>query len=237
MAGPNVLILGSAPNATEAATWPRTAFDHIVVINNAWRIRPDWSHLIHPEDFPDDRHPPVIAPGQAVIRADDYVPIQNTMGGFVYAGGTMAFTAAYWALGVLRPATLCFMGCDMVYVPDTATHFYGVGAADPLRDDVSLRSLPAKARRFEVFAAERGCAVVNLSRADSVLPYRRASLDQCAGGFPMPAYDAERVAEVRAAEAAAGYIEPSGRYWQRMADFDPAVIDRIDAGWLAAFPT
>ena len=94
----DVLILGSAPYAVQAAEWPHDAFDHVVAINNAWRIRPDWSHLVHPEDFPQDRRPADILPGQQIITADDYVPAQNAYGGFVYAGGTMAFTAGYWAL-------------------------------------------------------------------------------------------------------------------------------------------
>ena len=41
----HVLIIGSGPNAVKAAEL-ETAFDAIVVINNAWRVRPDWSHLI-----------------------------------------------------------------------------------------------------------------------------------------------------------------------------------------------
>ena len=49
----HVLILGSAPNAVEAAQWDHTLFDRIVVINNAWRVRSDWDILIHPDLYPD----------------------------------------------------------------------------------------------------------------------------------------------------------------------------------------
>ena len=48
------------------------------------------------------------------MTATDYVPVQNDFGGFVYAGGTMTFTAGYWALGALKPSVLAFLGCDMV---------------------------------------------------------------------------------------------------------------------------
>ena len=51
------LMLGSAPNTVQAQDWPRAPFDHIVAINNAWRIRPDWDDLCCPWDFPQDRRP------------------------------------------------------------------------------------------------------------------------------------------------------------------------------------
>ena len=98
-----VLIIGSGPNAVASRDWPRTAFDHIVAINNAWAVRPDWDYLIHPDDFPAARRPVDVAPRQKVITSEAYVPAQNDLGGFVYAGGTMAFTAGYWALQALRP--------------------------------------------------------------------------------------------------------------------------------------
>ena len=41
-----VLILGSGPNATLARCWARAPFDHILAINNAWQVRPDWDALI-----------------------------------------------------------------------------------------------------------------------------------------------------------------------------------------------
>ena len=52
----HVLIIGSGPNAVNAAEL-EIAFDAIVVINNAWRVRRDWSHLIYPYDFPKERWP------------------------------------------------------------------------------------------------------------------------------------------------------------------------------------
>jgi len=70
----------------------------------------------------------------------------------------MAFTAGYWALHALRPEVMGFIGCDMVYPKTGATHFYGTGTADPLRDDVTLQDLGAKSARLMVMAAAQGCA-------------------------------------------------------------------------------
>jgi hypothetical protein len=131
------LMLGSAPNALEARDWPRAPFDHIVTINNAWRIRDDWDDLCCPWDFPQDRRPTPAA-HQRLILQEDFVPAQNLYGGFVYAGGTMAFTTAYWMLAELKPAVLAVLGCDMHYPATGETHFYGTGTADPLRPMVAL---------------------------------------------------------------------------------------------------
>ena len=159
-----VLILGSGPNVVASRDWPRDHFDRIIAINNAWAVRPDWDDLIHPDDFPTSKMPPRLKPDQRIIRAADYVPLQNTFGGFVYAGGTMAFTASYWALAALKPKVIAVMGCDMVYDDAQKTHFYGKGTADPLRKDVTLRSLEAKSARLMALAAQQGCAMVNLSK-------------------------------------------------------------------------
>jgi len=169
-----VLIVGSGPNATECENWDRRDFDEIVAINNAWRVRPDWTQLIHPEDFPSERCPDAITSSQRIIDAGDYIPALNAYGGVVYQGGTMAFTAGYWALYHFRPKVLAYIGCDMDYsLPKT--HFYGRGTADPLREDVTLQSLEAKSARLMMMAARQGCAVVNLSSGKSPLlgPLRR----------------------------------------------------------------
>lgn len=229
-----VLILGSAPEATAARDWPRAPFDAIVAINNAWRIRADWDYLIHPEDFPEERHPTHLAPRQRIVTAADYVEVQNRYGGFVYAGGTMAFTAGYWALGALRPRVLAFFGCNMVYAPTGKTHFYGTGTADPLRADVTLRSLEAKSARLALLAAEQGCRCVNLSDAESRLVFPRATPDGLSGLAPRPAR-VSAVAEAKSREAALGYVVPSGRYWLEEGRFDRDEIDALDALWLRAW--
>ena len=225
----SVLILGSGPNVTEARTWPRAPFDHILAINNAWRVRDDWDELIHPSDFPEDRHPPH-GPRTTYKR---YVPAQNAYGGFVYAGGTMAFTAAYWALYHHRPKVIAMMGCDMVYDRSRNTHFYGTGTADPLRADVTLQSLEAKSARLMIHAARQGCAMVNLSSGDSRLVFPRATpqtLDQIAP----PHWNTTIEQHARRAEQRLGYYVPSGKYWKEEHRFDAAKLRAIDALWLRA---
>lgn len=224
-----VLIMGSGINVVEARGWDRSAFDHIVAINNAWAVRPDWDYLICPDDFPTDKRPVDISARQRVITSDIYVPAQNSYGGFVYAGGTMAFTAGYWALHALKPSVIAFIGCDMVYSTGGHTHFYGKGAADPLRPDISLRSLEAKATRMRLFAADNGCALVNLSKTESRLTFPRATPDTLRNVQPQPAPD--RLRAIQDIEQSLGYFVPSGKYWEQEDSFDPAEIDRIDALW------
>lgn len=228
-----VIIMGSGPGVLAAQGWPKQ--DHLLVaINNAWQVRPDWDVLIHPDDFPQDRRPERLAKGQRIVTSAEYVPLQNALGGFVYAGGTMAFTAAYWALRALHPKVIAMVGCDMVYSTKGPTHFYGTGTADPLRDDITLRSLEAKSARFMVLAARAGCAVVNLSDAEeSRLVYPRATYAQ-ASTTQARAHDPRLTEAALHAEAELGYVVPSGRYWKEADRFDPAQIDRVDAMWLRA---
>lgn len=231
--GPIVLILGSGPAAVAVKGWDRNGFDQIVTINNAWRLRPDWNVSIYPEDFPPEHRPPGLLKGQRRVEARDYVPVQNAYGGFVYAGGTMAFTAGYWALGALKPRVMAFFGCDMVYAASGKTHFYGTGTADPLRPDVTLQSLEAKAARLQLLAAGQGCACVNLSLQQSRLVFPRAELDML--GLAVPVLpEPESVAAARAREAELGYMVPSGRYWEVEDRFDAAALAELDALWLAA---
>lgn len=228
-----VLVLGSGPNVVETRDWPRHPFDRIVAINNAWAVRPDWDDLIHPDDFPAARMPRALAPEQRIIRAADYVPLQNEFGGFVYAGGTMAFTAGYWALAAIKPRVIAMMGCDMVYAAQSQTHFYGTGTADPLRADVTLRSLEAKSARFMLMAAARGCAVVNLSQDASRLVFPRCTPHTTAIAQPQP-YDLAGAEAALAEEARLGHYVPSGKYWKEEGRFDPAEIDALDRRWLKA---
>lgn len=224
-------MLGSAPSAVLARDYPRERFDRIVAINNAWRIRPDWDDLVCPWDFPEDRRP-VPNAAQRLILQDAFVPTQNQYGGFVYAGGTMAFTTAYWMLAAMKPQTIAVLGCDMHYAATGHTHFYGTGTPDPLREDITLRSLEAKSARLMILAARQGCAMVNLSTEPSRLVFPRATLTS----FPKtPAsYDAALADEAMTTEAALNYYIPSGRYWEAATSFDPARIDALDALWLAA---
>ncbi|MCF2871032.1 hypothetical protein L0664_08135 [Octadecabacter sp. G9-8] len=228
----NILILGSGPNVTDARTWPRAPFDQIVAINNAWAVRPDWDYLIHPSDFAADKMPGHIGASQKIVTYEDYVPAQNALGGFVYGGGTMAFTAGYWALHALKPTVLAFMGCDMMY-DAPQTHFYGKGTADPLRDDVTLRSLEAKSARLAALAHRQGCTALNLSHAPSRLVFPRATPQDLTIRAQI---DEAAIDHALRLEEDAGYMVPSGKYWKEESRFDTDVIDDIDAAWLKTHP-
>ena len=239
-----VLIIGSAPDAVLAKNWDLSMFAHRVVINNAWQITPDWDHLVYPEDFPSERLPPTpLKTSQRLIAAPEFVPQQNSYGGFVYAGGTMAFTAGYWALGALKPDLIAFLGCDMVYdaASGTGSHFYGHGTADPLRLDVTLQSLEAKSMRLMSLADAQHCAVVNLSALPiSRLLYPRVSRYELAA----PALrqdllmqqrhmlDSAGIEKALKAEHDLGYMVPSGRYWEHTDEFDKSKLSAIDSLWL-----
>ncbi len=226
------LMLGSAPMAAEAALWDRTPFDRVVAINNAWRVRPDWDDAVFPWDFPEDRRP-VPVQGQTLVTEEVFVPAQNASGGFVYGGATMAFTAGYWALHALQPRVLAVFGCDMHYAATGNTHFYGSGAPDPLRHDITLRSLEAKSARMMVLAAMQGCAVVNLSTGPSRLIVPRVARAGVARARPL-AWCPDAAGAALEREAVLGYVVPSGRYWEEADRFDPVELDRLDALWLRA---
>lgn len=230
-----ILILGSGPNVVAATDWPRTPFDRVVAINNAWRVRPDWDDLVIPWDFPKDRLPPEIRPSQRLVDETTFMPAQNAYGGVVYAGGTMAFTTAYWALHTYRPELIAFLGCDMVY-DGPVSHFYGKGTADPLRSDITLQSLEAKSARFMVLAAREGCAVVNLSEAPSRLVFPRATRKSLLARLPEPKSRQDRrpLIEARVMEQSLDYRVPSGRYWEEADRFDAAHLRDLDALWLTA---
>lgn len=226
-----LLMLGSAPMALKARDWPRAPFDRILAINNAYLVRPDWDDMVHPWDFPAERIP-TPGPGQRLVTQDDFVPAQNAYGGFVYAGGTMAYTTAYWALVAFRPRVLAVFGCDMVYPASGQTHFYGTGTPDPLRADITLRSLEAKSARLMILAAMQGCAMVNLSDGPSRLVFPRATSATLPQG-PAP-FNQALATRALQREEALGYHVPSGRYWEEAHRFDLAEIDALDALWLAA---
>ena len=226
----SVLILGSGPNVLEARVWANHPFDKIVAINNAWAVREDWDDLIYPYDFPEERRPTFLQPHQRIVTQEEFVPIQNEYGGFLYAGGTMAFTAGYWVLGHYKPAHIAFLGCDMHYPNAAQTHFYGKGEADPLRNDISLQSLEVKANRLYVHAAQDGCQLTNLSAGPSRLTFPRINKWT---SLPDPLkVDYQIVLRAQKREAELQYITPSGRYWEEADNFDSAKIAALDQLWL-----
>mgnify|MGYP006093626881 CR=1 FL=1 len=229
----NILILGSAPDAILAREWSSHTFTSIVSINNSWKIRDDWAYNIFPTDFPLDRRPKPNA-SQKLFSAKDYVPAQNKYGGFVYAGGTMAFTAAYWTLATLKPKNLFFLGCDMVY-SGRKTHFYGTGTADPLRSDVTLRSLEAKSARLECFASAQNCAIYNLSQQkESRLVFRRKAVKDISKSLINdPRQFKKKLFELAIKqETALNYFIDDGKYWKHLDQFDTNKIDNLDNLWL-----
>ena len=226
------LILGSGPNVTDIRNHDVSGYDHIIAINNAWRITEAWTEIIFPFDFPDDRKPVTLTPDQSMITEQDFVSVQNDFGGFVYAGGTMAFTALYWSLGRHQPDEIHILGCDMVYKPTGDTHFYGTGTADPLRDDITLRDLSAKSARFMCLAAMNGCNVFNLSRDASTLVFPRLH-HHVQQPKMSELVNRDHVQSITAQENELGYYVESGRYWDIKDQFDPNALERLDHAWAA----
>ncbi len=242
-----VLIIGSAPDAVRARGINRRHVSAIVAINNAWRIRNDWSHLVHAGDFPAEALP-TAKPGQEIHSAGSYVPANNRYGGIVYAGATMAFTAGYWALDALRPDVMAFCGCDMIYSERNGrTHFYGNGSPDPLRPDPTLQHLEAKANRLMIVAAREGCLCVNLSlNAESRLTFPRLPAGMLAGHANphlnsslsglQDRLDRKAVAAALARESEVNCVVASGDYWRHSDKIDVEALSEIDRLWLAAAP-
>ena len=225
-----ILIIGSAPDALDAQNLKKELFGAIVAINNAWNIRNDWDFCIFPDDFPENRRP-TKKKDQRLINSNQYVPIQNKYGGFVYSGGTMSFTAGYWALGYFKPKAIAFIGCDMIY-DGKVTHFYGKGKPDPLRKDPTLKNLKAKSARLEAIATSQGCAIFNLSkRPSSNLIFRRSSLENITKDSSPRGVNNRLLKIALQREEQLGYFVENGKYWEHLSKFDQEKIDVLDELW------
>ncbi len=225
-----IIIVGSAPDALEARSLKREIFENLVVINNAWNIRNDWDYCIFPDDFPKNRRP-YSNKNQKLIGSEEYVPLQNKYGGFVYSGGTMAFTAGYWALGYFKPKTIAYIGCDMVYDGEN-THFYGKGTPDPLRKDPTLKNLKAKSARLEAIAATQNCSIFNLSKKpNSNLVFRRSSIEHIIKDNIPRSLNSSLLKSALQREEDLGYFIEDGRYWKHLAKFKQESIDLLDDLW------
>ena len=145
----------------------------------------------------------------------------------------MAFTALYWTLGHYRPRSIDILGCDMVYPKTGSTHFYGTGTADPLRKDISLRSLKAKSARVYAIALRQGCQIANLSKAESELiaPRRNSVMSHAPEPFQL---NENKFNRAKQKEAALGYFIEDGRYWEKSDSFNTDEIDLLDALWIDA---
>jgi len=239
-----VLIIGSAPDALRIKKEDLSLFSSRVVINNAWQLIKDWNYLIYPEDFPNKKLPPKsILIKKKLVTAREFVPKQNSFGGFVYGGGTMAFTAGYWALGALKPDVIAYIGCDMIYPVEEGipSHFYGYGKADPLRSDITLQSLEAKSIRLMALAKSNNCTVVNLSELPkSRLLFPRISITKLLNKIDQKDLVSERyikldsksVKRALELEDELAYMVSSGRYWENLKEFDQLKLSEIDSQWL-----
>ena len=227
---PKVLILGSAPNVVAVNDIDVSCYDEIIVINNAWQVLGSWTEHIFPYDFPQKNKPMRYAKGQRPIDEKLFVRRQNEFGGFIYAGGTMAFTALYWALGEHMPSEIHILGCDMVYPDAGETHFYGAGTPDPLREDFTLRDLYAKSARFMCIAARNGCSTYNLSEQPSKLCFPRLSGNIDDNPCHLLINNAS-VQSILDQENSLGYFISSGRYWEADVKIDLQALDKVDQQW------
>tara|TARA_B110000971_G_scaffold210332_1_gene237428 strand:+ start:400 stop:1149 length:750 start_codon:yes stop_codon:yes gene_type:complete len=241
----SILIVGSAIDARRIKTWDLTSFSVCVVINNAWQLTDHWDYLIYPDDMPQENLPAadILKETQSLITSREYVSEQNHFGGFIYAGGTMAFTAGYWALGALKPDVIAYVGCDMIYPEnnDKKSHFYGKGEADPLRQDITLQSLEAKSARLMALAHMNNCMIVNLSElTQSRLLFPRTPIETFLSKNKSPTVlqeynvtlDMSVVNNALQEEASLGYMVESGRYWEAEEIFDSAKLSAIDLMWI-----
>ena len=210
----------------------KKSIDHVIAINNAWKVSCFWNELIYPEDFPESKLPPVVNKSKKLTSAETYVAAQNNYGGFIYGGGTMAFTAGYYALYQYRPKTIAFIGCDMIYPEEGKTHFYGDGTADPLRDDITLQSLEAKSTRLMIHAAKQGCALVNLSQDISRLTFPKISIDLLAQSPKLISWSTLAEKKALQLERKLNYFVASGKYWEQVHLFDKVNLQKIDQLWL-----
>ena len=225
-----ILIIGSAPDALEARSFKRELFEGIVAINNAWKIRDDWDYCIFPDDFPESKRP-TENKSKKLIRSRQYVPVQNQYGGFVFSGGTMSFTAGYWALGYFKPKAIAYIGCDMIY-DGKDTHFYGKGSPDPLRADPTLKNLKSKSARLEAIAASQSCSIFNLSkRPTSNLVFRRRNLENIIRENAPRKINIDLLNNALELEKKLHYYVTDGKYWKHLARFDKKQLDYLDKLW------
>ena len=227
-----VLIIGSAPDATKARELDLTFFDTVIVINNAWKIISNWNELIFPYDFPDNKKPKSIGKQQRFVTEKEFVPAQESLGGFVYAGATMTFTAGYWALVEHKPSLMCFLGCNMVYPSNTQTHFYGSGRKDPLRDDISLTSLKAGSRRLLAIAKMRNCDLISLSSGVTNLDIPQLDFSQLDNFHTSIVLDRQRVADAFLLEESFGYFFIGKKYWEFLDQIDKSHLIELDRAWV-----
>jgi hypothetical protein len=235
-----VVCVGSGPGAMKFSQQNLSDFT-LVAINNAWRVRNDFSYCVFPSEFPLERRPPPHY-ATSVISTREYMKGINAAGGIIFAGATMAFAAGYWLVDAIRPDIAGYYACDMIYGPGK-THFYGQGAPDPLRDDITLRSLEAKGARLFAYALLRGTLLLNLSdEPETRLVFPRGSLSRARQARPhdLATYWSEFLKAARKItelEAMAPFDALQEEYWL-LADTEEKqeFLKKIDHCWLGACP-
>ena len=230
----NVLVIGSAPDSIQVNNRDIRIFDRVVAINNAWKVTSHWDELIFPHDFSDENKPNKLLNHQKFVTEDQFVSAQNSFGGFVYAGATMAFTAGYWSLASHQPTKLCFLGCNMFYNQSGPTHFYGHGQPDPLRDDITLTSLRACSYRMLILAKMRGCDIVSLSSGETNLHVPQTSWHELLDYQPTFAISEKKMNEALKQEKKLNYFVEDGRYWLDEKLFCRNALKKIDRIWIEA---
>jgi len=107
-----------------------------------------------------------------------------------------------------------------------------------LREDPSLRSIEAKANRFEYFASKENCSVVNISEKKlSRLTFKKIDVSLLADGsfnFKRKLNQAN-VDTALCMESKLNYFVESGKYWKELTRFNLSKIDDLDKLWLNCF--
>ena len=254
----NVLLLGSAPEAEVIRDAGLSGVVR-VAINNSWRIREDMDYIVFPNNFPEENRPPA-SKGIEPVWETSYLKRVAASGGLLFTGSTMALNAAYWAVRALRATIVGFFASDMIY-SGRSTHFYGKGEADPLRENITLRSLEAKSIRLFAFGLATGTVIVNFSMQPvSRLALPRMPLGSLVRRSGLQGFQSKMRSERRAAlvalhesplaaelvtaaheivkreEAPPFSVDPND-YWSLVGDEDAiAFLDEINQAWLDLAP-
>jgi len=182
----HVLLVASGMSAHQVHDYPyKDNGWTIVAVNNGWQACPDlWDFWVRSNDF--NGAVPTPLTHQRIVKT--YGHSLREFGGQKECGYSITLNAAYWALALLKPKSLCFLGADMNYVlnEEGATHIYGLGndiIKNGIPDPDRMAEKYGKGdpdyliniyRRLETIAEDHRVPVYNLSQGvDTRLPYER----------------------------------------------------------------
>ena len=175
------LLIGSAPYIKD---WYKK-YGHALIrkgfklcaINNAWAIDPDNISLwMYPCDFFDTGH---LFPDKKQRKkwkeyvCDHRVPTKGKCEYIKEGSGTILLNALVYLLNqhIDKGFEVLIAGSDCVYKKEES-HFYGKGAADPLRYGEAW--LVKELERIKSFYGKEGCVVYNVGgRRETLLPFKR----------------------------------------------------------------